>query len=567
MEEFKPLFNDCFSDYSFSSEETKDYDVGWKKLAEDAKPLRRRRSISEQFSFVGEDAVLLEYGNSAHLRHRRAVEPVYTSTSGRQQRKRKGRGGQSKAYYVLESALLPDGSIISCPTRWVYHDMMDLRGYPFWGRLTVYSGGGYPADLGYDYPTAMTVIADLHSHNWVDKQTRSVFVEFTVYNANVNLFGIAFLFIEFLPTGGAIPYGQFSVSRLYNYIGSYSNFLLALEVVVILFMIYFMYREGKKVYKQGKRYFKGFWNWLEVAMIVLEFLSSVLFFARLWEVDKNLIELHHNPKDFVSFQYAGAADEALSYVVGLLVFLVNLRFIKLLRFNKRMALLGNTIGNIAKPLAMFMISFSIVFVAFAVLGSLVFGIESENFRSFVASIETQLSIVLGDFDYAEMEQINRVLGPAYFFGFMYFVVMYLMNMFMAIINGCYAEAKEDNDKQENEYEMVDFILQKFKDYLGIQSAPILSKSRPSTGFPSSPPFRPSDYRHHSDSDTGNESDSGSFMMNNPFMVMRELSILSNEIDQFETRLEENNWEHLENDKMLVLAALQVIQRGGQALPN
>lgn len=237
---------------------------------------RRRRSIEEQFAFrdIGKET-LAEYGDSSRVRLRRAIEPVYTSTSGRQQRKRKRPGNTVKSYFVLDSAVLPDGSIISCPTRWLYHDSLDLKGYPFWGHMNLYSGGGYPADLGYDYPTALTVIADLHSHNWVDTKTRAVFIEFTVYNANVNLFGIAFMFVEFLPTGGAFPRVHFVVSRLYSYVGPYSSFILACQIFLLLFMFYFMYREGKKMYKQRKAYFHGFFNWMEVISYI--YLSIHLF--------------------------------------------------------------------------------------------------------------------------------------------------------------------------------------------------------------------------------------------------------------------------------------------------
>lgn len=262
------------AEYSILNEDKGDYDVGWTNLNKSKKTnSRRRRSVEEQFAFRkgNNDESLREFGDTSRVRYRRAIEPVYTSTSGRQTRKKKRPGNTAKTYYVLDSAILPDGSIISCPTRWLYHDSLELRGYPFWGHMTLYSGGGYPADLGYDYQTALTVIADLHSHNWVNPQTRSVFIEFTVYNANVNLFGIAFLFLEFLPTGGAFPNAHFVVSRLYSYVGPFSNFILACQIFLALLMFYFMYRESKAIYKKRKAYFHGFFNWMEVILIFLFF--------------------------------------------------------------------------------------------------------------------------------------------------------------------------------------------------------------------------------------------------------------------------------------------------------
>ena len=455
--------------------------------------------------------------------------------------------------------MLPDGSIISCPSRWVHQGALNLRGYPFWGRMNIYGGGGYPAELGYDYPTALTVIADLHSHNWVDMQTRSIFVEFTVYNANANLFGIAFLFLEFLPTGGSFPYAHFAVSRLYSYVGPFSHFILACQVLLILFMLYFMYREGKSIYKKGKAYFNGFFNWMEVVMIVCELAMVVLFFARLWEVDKNLAELRYNPKDFVSFQYAGAADESLTFIMGVLVFLVTLRFLKLFRFNKRMSLLGSTIGECAKPLGSFCISFMIVFLAYAILAYLVFGLENDKFKNFLTTIETQISIILGDFDYEELSSTNRILGPAYFFSFMYFSVFYLLNMFMAIINDSFADVKSSNDKQKNEYEMVEFILARFKENLGLNRNRVgtnksLFKSQASE-FPSSPPFMPSDYKHRDEDAISLESSLSDIDESPPPVtshnLLRRLSELNKRVDEMTTFLAKNDQHDTDNDQMLL----------------
>ena len=48
----------------------------------------------------------------------------------------------------------------------------------------------------------------LKKNLWLDRFTRAVFVEFTVYNGNRNLFSTTVLLAEFLPTAGlvATPY-------------------------------------------------------------------------------------------------------------------------------------------------------------------------------------------------------------------------------------------------------------------------------------------------------------------------------------------------------------------------
>ena len=45
----------------------------------------------------------------------------------------------------------------------------------------------------------------------MDVNTRAVFLEFTVYNANVNLFGSVIMLIEFMATGGAVTRSEVKV--------------------------------------------------------------------------------------------------------------------------------------------------------------------------------------------------------------------------------------------------------------------------------------------------------------------------------------------------------------------
>jgi len=70
---------------------------------------------------------------------------------------------------------------------------------------------------------------------------------------------------------------------------------------------------------------------------------------------------------------------------------------------------------------------------------------------------TLFRLILGDFDFQALQQANRVLGPAYFILYVFFVFFILLNMFLAIINDTYADVKSDTDAAQNEFEMGDFF--------------------------------------------------------------------------------------------------------------
>ena len=377
-------------------------------------------------------------------------------SSGRKRRKKKRllASESPKVYDINSNALLPNGKVLSCLERWRHQTMLELRGFPNWGTVAMYSGSGYAANLGYDTTTAYTVIADLHSNGWIDIQARAVFVEFTVYNANTNLFGIVTMFFEFLPSSGTTTKVEFQGSRFYLHLTGGQTLA---HVLVIFFMLYFLFREGKLVYKQRLEYFKGFWNWIETILVIAEFSLIILFLARLYEVDRNLLLLRENPNDFVGFQYAGQADAFMTFAIGVLVFFYTIRFLRILRFNKNFLVIGKTLSRISAPILSFCIPFIFGFFAFALFAYSIFSSELEDYSSFMRTMVTQFSMTLGDFDFEAMFMVNPLLATIYFFAFIGLNVMVLMNMFIAIINDSYAEIQEETAEIENEFEIVDYV--------------------------------------------------------------------------------------------------------------
>jgi hypothetical protein len=57
------------------------------------------------------------------------------------------------------------------------------------------------AELGTTLDEARGVIADLQGKGWLDEHTRAVFVEFNLYNPNLNMWGISLMLAECLQTG------------------------------------------------------------------------------------------------------------------------------------------------------------------------------------------------------------------------------------------------------------------------------------------------------------------------------------------------------------------------------
>ena len=70
--------------------------------------------------------------------------------------------------------------------------------------------------------------------------------------------------------------------------------------------------------------------------------------------------------------------------------------------------------------------FFIQFFSFAQFAYLIFGTHMEQYSTLTSCIYTQFRMVLGDFDFPAMRRAHEVLGPTYFFVFIFLVFFILM---------------------------------------------------------------------------------------------------------------------------------------------
>lgn len=76
-------------------------------------------------------------------------------------------------------------------TAWTHYDASELGGLFYWGKLAAYPSGGFYQDLMEQRAASADALAALQELNWIDAASRAVLVEFTIYNANLNLFCVA----------------------------------------------------------------------------------------------------------------------------------------------------------------------------------------------------------------------------------------------------------------------------------------------------------------------------------------------------------------------------------------
>jgi len=135
-----------------------------------------------------------------------------------------------------------------------------------------YKGGGYVVSLGRTYEKGRSILEELRSQNWLDQLTRAVIIDFSLYNANVNLFVAVTLSFEMTSMGSIIQDHQIKVFRLYDHIGGYGILVYLFELLFVIFTIYSVIHEILLLTKQKRGYFSKFWN-------IISFLTTVFSIA------------------------------------------------------------------------------------------------------------------------------------------------------------------------------------------------------------------------------------------------------------------------------------------------
>lgn len=276
----------------------------------------------------------------------------------------------------------------NCREEYKFRTASSLDGYPYWGEMALYGGGGYVLKLNKDYSNMIADLIQLENEGWIDKYTRAIFLEFTVYNPSINLFSVSTLLAEFQPNGGVFSSFRFEPCNLLPYMNSALLFQVICEITYFAFTVFFVIKEITYIIKQKKQYFLQFWNLVDLGICVMSVTAIVIYFYRLFSINRlteYFKETHGN--EYMKFQYIGYWSEISNYIMGFLVFFATLKFMKLLRFNRKISLLSDTLKNSSKDLIHFSIILNVVFLAFIQVFYLVFMSHLDIFKTFVSSCE------------------------------------------------------------------------------------------------------------------------------------------------------------------------------------
>ncbi|KAF0296702.1 Polycystic kidney disease protein 1-like 2 [Amphibalanus amphitrite] len=288
-----------------------------------------------------------------------------------------------------------------------------------------------------------------------------------LYNSQVNLFGIATIFAEAVPGGGFLPGWRFDGVRLIRHHAGFQTFVFICEITYMFFIIYFMVREIRDMIKQKKDYFKSYWVYSEIAIILLSWAAFIVYILRYIETDAVLkIFKDTYGNGYVKMQYAQTLDDVFGYLLGMLVFIATIKFSKLLRFNRRIGMLSATLKQCWGDLTGFFLIFFIALGTFAMVFHLLLLTHMDDFKNIMSATESAFAMMLNKFDFESMRAAS-LLAVVLFLMFAITMSIFFVNVLLTIIIRAFQQVKDDVLKQPNDFEILEFVQMRMFRFIGL----------------------------------------------------------------------------------------------------
>ena len=354
-----------------------------------------------------------------------------------------------------------------CPENWRYSTEDETGIHESRGIHSLYSGGGYVANLGYDDSTARRILKDLVNNGWRDRQTRAILVEFSKFNVATKLLVHATLYFEMLPSGFLETSMQIPVIPMAKSDSAFTEVYMANILLFAFVLGYYSVTECIRLYRLKCAYFNSIWNWLEILQIVSAVLVLTTSFERERRTVQVLQKLEANPFVSVSFHNALLWFEIENYLICITVTTVTLRLLRLLKFNPHIIVLFQVVRKSFKPILSYAVVCCVIFTAYGHAGFLLFGKNSYMFSTTYRTIASQFLICLGDSALRDKLEKTHILSRLYVQSLIFTTMAILINMFVAILNDAHSGSTSLDEKSED-IEVANLLFSRFLKFVGIR---------------------------------------------------------------------------------------------------
>ena len=305
----------------------------------------------------------------------------------------------------------------------------------------------------------------LREMNWIDKQTRAVFVEFSTYNPNINLIMVSTILVEFTSTGTILATARFDPLNLFND-STTGNMAILKTICEILFYAFIVYLAIVQLIDMANmsltKYLGNFWIYIEWSIIISALVSFAMLIYRLGAAQQvlNFFKITQG-YGYMNLQRANESNQILTFSLGICVFLSSVKLLKLLRFNASIALLGSTLKLCFVELTSFSLVFFIIWFSFVQMLFILFRSNLIGYSTLIISMETAFQTMLGKFDVTQYMQTYQVLGPLVFAAYNITIITFALNIFISIITQAFEQVRRRAKVNPNRFDLWGHIKARF----------------------------------------------------------------------------------------------------------
>lgn len=347
---------------------------------------------------------------------------------------------------------------------WHYTHAEEIWGVSRTGELRTYSGGGYIIKMGNEKKNALDLVEEMLTLSWIDRRTRAVFVEFTIFNPNVNLFVYALFLLEIPESGGVLTWTDIQAFRAFMSVGQFGTIIILCYIFFSVYFIVVSVQLGIKMYSSGIRsFFHQPWNVVDILCTILGYLAVVLYIVR-YIYAKLASEMFYDDQltgtnRFINFSHIVIWDSVFIAVFGCLLFVSVIKAFRILGYNKRFTQIMSVLVDAWNDIIGFIIVFSLVFFAFVAFGYLLFGSKLEDYRSFLRTCGSLTNSFIGKNKLDKLVRASPNAAQFFYFSYIGCVIMTLMTIFIAILNKSISLVKSQTTSSPAVFGISDFLQQ------------------------------------------------------------------------------------------------------------
>ncbi len=377
-----------------------------------------------------------------------------------------GKEDQQYGPEEIHNDSLPLGSPTVSLTKeaWTYTSAGKDGKFPVKGELGMFDGDGFRTELIINSETAYKQIDELIENKWIDRQTRAVFLEFILYNADSNQFSFVTVWVEIPQTGGPIRHTDATIMRIY---ASGFNGIFQ-RVMEVLFLALLLANIGISVYQVIS--VRSFHSCITTPRVILDIciftlaIVMIIAYALRYHATKNVVrDMHGNVVHFVPFQMAVFYHLLFMYMLSCVTFFACLKLVTLLRLMERIAKLAASLRYSAWDVTNTTVLLTIGVFAFAALGYLAFSTDTEAYRSLGHTFGMLVGLSMGEFKGMEKQITDaKPLLQFYIVAWAFFAQTIVFNMLIAVIIEAHDAFKNKSALEAREHELVEVIMGKMK---------------------------------------------------------------------------------------------------------